>query len=110
LIVEAESVFARLASCEDKVALSLLLSIHDDLLVGAHNLVIDVERSSCLDLQSRPVSIYNRQKDPMELRAYSEVERNLRALILDRREETCLLVSGQLVCEGCRRHERGEAG
>jgi hypothetical protein len=57
LIVEAESVFARLASCEDKVALSLLLSIHDDLLIGTHNLVIDIERSSRLDLEFGSISI-----------------------------------------------------
>ena len=49
-VIEAESVFARLAGREDEVALSLFLSVHDDLIIGAHDLVVDIERSSCLNL------------------------------------------------------------
>lgn len=50
-VVEAKPVFARLASCEDKVALSLFPSIHDYLVIGAHDLVVNIERSSGLNLR-----------------------------------------------------------
>ena len=50
LVIEAESVFSRLARSEDEVALSLLFPIHDDLVPRSHDLIIDVERASCLDL------------------------------------------------------------
>jgi hypothetical protein len=50
LVIEAESVFSRLAGGEDEVALSLLFTIHDDLVPRSHNLVIDIEGTSCLDL------------------------------------------------------------
>jgi len=50
LVVEAESVFARVGCCEDEVALSLLLPIHNDLVIRSNYLIIDVERSSSLDL------------------------------------------------------------
>jgi hypothetical protein len=50
LIVEAESVFSSLGRCEDEVPLSLLLTIHHDLVSWTNNLVINIERPSCLDL------------------------------------------------------------
>jgi hypothetical protein len=50
LIIEAESVFARLARGEDEVALSLLFAIQDDLVPRSHNLVINIEGASCLNL------------------------------------------------------------
>ena len=50
LVIEAESVFSRLARSEDEVTLTLLFTIHDDLVPRSRDLVIDIERSSCLDL------------------------------------------------------------
>jgi hypothetical protein len=50
LIVEAKSVFSGLACGEDEVSLSLLFPIHDDLVPRSHNLVIDIEGASCLNL------------------------------------------------------------
>ena len=50
LIVKAESVFAHIRCCEDEVSLSLLLSIHNNLVLWAYNLIIDIKRTSCLDL------------------------------------------------------------
>ena len=50
LVVKAEPVFSRLACRKDEVALALLFPIHDDLVRRAHNLVVDIERASCLDL------------------------------------------------------------
>lgn len=42
-IVETESVLPSLSSREDKVSLSLLLAVHDNLLVGSDNLIVDIE-------------------------------------------------------------------
>jgi hypothetical protein len=50
LVIETELIFARLRSCEHEVSLSLLLSIHYDFVLWSDDLVVDVERSSCLDL------------------------------------------------------------
>lgn len=43
LIVEAESVLSSLRGREDKVALALLLAIHNESLVWSDNLVVDIE-------------------------------------------------------------------
>ena len=53
LIVEAKSVFSSLACGEDEVSLSLLFPIHDDLVPRSHNLVIDIEGASCLNLREQ---------------------------------------------------------
>jgi hypothetical protein len=50
LVIKAESVFSSLARREDEVTLALLFPIHDDLVRRAHNLVIDIKRSSSLYL------------------------------------------------------------
>lgn len=52
LVVEAELVLANDVGVEDKVALALLLAIEDDLLVRAGDNVIDIERTTGLDLVS----------------------------------------------------------
>ncbi len=51
IIVEAELVLSGLVGGEDKVALAFLLAVEDDLRVGAGYLVVDVERTSRLDLR-----------------------------------------------------------
>lgn len=50
LVVEAESVFSRLARGEDEVSLSLLFPIHDYLVRRSRDFIIDVEGASCLNL------------------------------------------------------------
>ena len=50
LVIKAESVFSSLGRCEDEVPLSLLLTIHHDLVSWTNNLVINIEGTSCLDL------------------------------------------------------------
>ena len=51
LVIKAESVFSSLGRCEDEVPLSLLLTIHHDLVSWTNNLVINIEGTSCLDLR-----------------------------------------------------------
>lgn len=53
VIVEAELVLSGLVGGEDKVALAFLLAIEDDLRVGAGYFVVDVERTSRLDLRGQ---------------------------------------------------------
>jgi hypothetical protein len=53
LVVKAEAVLSSLCSREHKITLSFLLSIHYDLIIWSYHLVIDIERSSCLDLYVR---------------------------------------------------------
>lgn len=55
-VVEAERVRSGHLSCEDKVTLSLLLSSHDDLVVGALDGVIDIERATGLHLKSHQIN------------------------------------------------------
>lgn len=43
LIVETEPVLPNLSSREDKVSLSLLLAVHNNLLVGADDFIVDIE-------------------------------------------------------------------
>lgn len=43
LVVEAEFVFSWLRSSENKIALSLLFTLHDYLVPGTDNLVIDIK-------------------------------------------------------------------
>lgn len=50
LVVEAERVVANIVAREDKVSLSLLLSIYNDLARGACDLEVDIEGTSRLDL------------------------------------------------------------
>jgi hypothetical protein len=50
LVIEAKSVFSSFTRGEDEVSLSLLFPIHDDLVRWSHNLVIDIEGASCLNL------------------------------------------------------------
>ena len=86
LVIEAESIFAHICRCEDKVSLSFLLPIHNNLVLWSHNLVINIERTTCLDLQMRLNYYSNLVEDSSRCcreSAYSEVERNLRTLILD---------------------------
>jgi hypothetical protein len=52
LVIEAEPVFPDLQGREDEVALALLLAVHDDLVVGAGHLIIDIEGTTCLDLRT----------------------------------------------------------
>lgn len=57
-VVEAEAVLARVVRGEDEVALALLGALHHAVLVGADDLIVDIEAAARLDLQSRlPVSI-----------------------------------------------------
>lgn len=51
LVIEAERVIADNVGGEDKVSLSLLLTVHDDLAIGTLNNVVDVKRTTRLDLQ-----------------------------------------------------------
>ncbi len=50
LVVEAERILARLVGREDKVALALLLAVHDLLVAGALDGVVHVKRTASLDL------------------------------------------------------------
>src|SRR3569833_1421660 len=50
LVAEAELILADVVGTEDEVALSLILTIQNDLARGAGNLVIDIERASGLHL------------------------------------------------------------
>jgi hypothetical protein len=50
LVVKAERVVTNHVGREDKVALPLLLAVHDDLAIGTLNNVVDIERTSRLDL------------------------------------------------------------
>lgn len=57
LVVEAERVVADLLRREDKVALSLLFALQDDLSARALDSVVDIERATRLNLwQQRTVS------------------------------------------------------
>jgi hypothetical protein len=51
LVIKAESVFSSLGRREDEVPLSLLLTIHHDLVSWTNNLVINIEGTSCLNLR-----------------------------------------------------------
>lgn len=50
LVVEAEAVLARRVGREDKVALALLGAVHHAVLIGADDLIVDVEATTGLDL------------------------------------------------------------
>lgn len=50
LVVKAKLVFADFLSGEDKIALSLLLTLQDHLACGTHHLIVDIERTAGLDL------------------------------------------------------------
>lgn len=52
IIIEAEPVFARLLRRKYKIPLAFLLGVHDDLVAGAHNAVVDIEGTARLDLNS----------------------------------------------------------
>lgn len=56
LVVEAERVVTDIIAREDKVSLSFLLPIYDDLARGACDLEVDIERTSRLDLVHASVS------------------------------------------------------
>ncbi len=45
LVIEAHPVLSAILSGEDKIALSFLLVRHDNLVTGAYNLIIDIERA-----------------------------------------------------------------
>jgi hypothetical protein len=57
LVVEAEAVFAHVSRREHKVALLLLLALHDDAFLWPDNLVVDVEGAARLDLHISYISI-----------------------------------------------------
>jgi hypothetical protein len=117
LIIKAESIFARFQGREHEITLSLLLPIHNDLVLRSDNLVVDIEGATCLDLtisinQHHPIipsfhcAIMSKAKRGKEVRgAYSEVESHLRAPSRDGGVETCFLVGSELVCEGRRGYE-----
>lgn len=52
IIIEAEPVFARLLRRKHKISLAFLLGVHNDLVPGAHNAVVDIEGTARLDLDS----------------------------------------------------------
>jgi hypothetical protein len=84
LVVEAEPVLADLVGREYKVALALLGTVEDDLLVstvasGPDDRVVDIKRST---------------------RLYSEIKCDLGALVVDVGEEACFLVRLQAVGQG----------
>jgi hypothetical protein len=83
-VVEAKSVLADLVGCEDKVALTLLGTIEDNLLIsavasGSDDRIIDIKRST---------------------RLYGEVKGDFGALVVNVGEEACFLVRIQAVSEG----------
>lgn len=51
IIVKAEPIFTRLLGREHKIPLSFLLGVHDDLVPGAHNIVVDIKGTTRLDLE-----------------------------------------------------------
>lgn len=55
LVVEAEAILAHIVGREDKVALSLLGTVENHLVVGASYCVVDIEGATGLDLQCRLV-------------------------------------------------------
>lgn len=52
LIIEAEPIFSRLTSREHEITLSFLLSIKNDFISRSYNLIIDIERTSSLNLSN----------------------------------------------------------
>ena len=52
IIIEAEAVFACLLRCKHKISLAFFLGVHNDLVTGAHDAVVDVEGTARLDLKS----------------------------------------------------------
>ena len=57
VVLEAEGVFADVVCSENVVALALAYAIEEDLVVGVLHLVVDVEGTTSLNLQSvRPPS------------------------------------------------------
>lgn len=90
LVVEAEGVFADLVCGKDEVALSLLLAVHNNLAIGAFNNVVDIERTTGLDLHqlfSLEVSDLHIGKGP-----YSKVECDLLRLLFRGGVKASLLV------------------
>lgn len=53
IIIEAESVFPRVLCCKHKIALTFLLGVHNDLVARAHNAIVDIKRTTRLDLKSQ---------------------------------------------------------
>lgn len=50
IVIEAEGVFADLLGGEDEVALSLFLAIHDNLTIGTLDGIVDIKRTTGLNL------------------------------------------------------------
>lgn len=50
LVVKAESIFSNIVGREDEVALAFLLTIHNYSFIGSDDLIVNIERASCLDL------------------------------------------------------------
>jgi hypothetical protein len=92
LVVEAKLVLAHLLGGKDKVALPLLLALHDESVVGARHFVVDVEGAAGLD---------------------GKVKGNLFVLVLGQGVEAGLLVGIELVgqggCRGLGGHQGPEA-
>lgn len=49
-VVEAESIFSDRLCSEDEIALALFLALHHDFLHGTDHFVVDIERTTRLDL------------------------------------------------------------
>jgi hypothetical protein len=66
LVIETESIFARLGRREDKISLSLLLPIHDNLVLRSYNLVVDIKGTPCLDLYIQSIRLIQSQTNCIE--------------------------------------------
>ena len=106
VVVEAELVLANIVGREDKVALLLLLALHDNLAGRARDLVVDVERASGLDLRGRFQLAHSSQGTigGRRWQTHSKVEGDLDPLVVGRGVEARLLV-----CEDpVRQRRRGD--
>lgn len=121
LVVEAELVLADALRRENKVALSLLRPVYDDLVARRGDGEVDIERTTGLDLYTGPCQkllshiLNRRQKSSIEGESYTnrKVESDLGVDLLNVGEEACLLIGfkpvGQGSC-GDRRDQRGQSG
>lgn len=122
LIVEAKSVLSDIVRRKDKVALSLLCSIKNELICRSGNRVVDIEGAAGLDLQGRVVSVGTpkgesdvsfkstlhpenpaqriaRSVELWYVSAYSEIKCHFCPLYVNLRKEACLLMRFEPVCE-----------
>ena len=102
VVVEAELVLADLVGGEDKVALALLLALHDGLGAGASHIIVDIERAAGLNLRGQVVSKKSGSENANGYVPYSKVKGNLLGLVLGHGVEARFLVRSELVCQCCR--------